>query len=383
MNPSCQLESPDRLQIREGGGCMSWFGLPFFAAGILMMLTVVGVVPVSNADEQSAYVWVLLIVMSVAFITVGGALVFGRRWTTIDRAQRAVIKQWGLLVPLHEQSTRFDGYTAVRLGFVEGDSDSADRFPVALKATAGAEMQLADFTSYTGARECVRMLAEHLRLDVEDASTDHPTRLAARQFDMPLQERLRQEGVSPEAAGRPPNARSHVTRDGDQVTVVIPSRPMRGLVVVAGLLPLAIPLVLGPPLATFFRESNTPGPVGWAFLTFLTVCFGILPSLTIVSAFLRSRRGATIVEASPQRLRILERGAWRTSTVASHDAADVLDVDYSSRQSAFAPGKGLTVKTRTGLTTIGKGLDDEEVRYLHSVIRQALMARSESSKEPF
>ena len=358
---------------------MSWFGAPFFAAGIFMMLTVMGIVPISNADEQAAYVWILLIVLSVAFTTVGGALVFGRRWTTIDRAQRAVIRQWGLLVPLHEQITRFDGYTAVRLGFVESDSDSADRFPVALKATAGAEMPLADFTSYPEARKCVRMLAEHLRLEVEDASTDRPTRSAASQFDIPLQERLRQEGVS-EAASRPPNARSRVTRDRDQVTIVIPSRPMRALVLVAGLIPLAIPLVLGPPLATFFRESNTPGPVGWAFLTFLTVCFGILPSLAIVGAFLRSRRGATIVEASPHRLRILERGAWRTSTVASHDAADILDVDDRSGESGFASGRGLTVKTRTGLTTIGKGLDNEEVRYLHSVIGKALITQSEVSR---
>src|SRR5688572_15538138 len=161
MNPACQLVPPDRLQIREGGGCMSWFGLPFFAAGFFMMLTVVGVVPISNADEQPAYVWILLIVMSVAFTAVGGALVSGRRWTTIDRAHRAVITQWGLLIPLHEQTTPVDGYTAVRLGFVEGDSDSADRFPVALKATAGQEMPLADFTSYTEARKCVRMIAEH------------------------------------------------------------------------------------------------------------------------------------------------------------------------------------------------------------------------------
>jgi hypothetical protein len=36
----------------------------------------------------------------------------------------------------------------------------------------------------------------------------------------------------------------------------------------------------------------------------------------------------------------------------------------------FVTGKGLAVKTRTGLTTIGKGLDDQEVRYLHYVIRR-------------
>jgi hypothetical protein len=122
----------------------------------------------------------------------------------------------------------------------------------------------------------------------------------------------------------------------------------------------------------------------------------------------RSRRGATIVLVSTRGLRIQERGAWTTKTVAAFDAADILDVDYSSRDSSaasarraaeqqarkaypsaeptlhprierllaaltrFARGKGVTVKTRTGLTTFGRGLDDAEVRYLYSVVRRAL-----------
>ena len=38
----------------------------------------------------------------------------------------------------------------------------------------------------------------------------------------------------------------------------------------------------------------------------------------------------------------------------------------------FAKGHGLTVKTRTGLTSFGAGLEDEEIRYLHDVVRRAL-----------
>jgi hypothetical protein len=41
----------DRLQIREGGGCMSAFGLPFFAAGVFVILSVAGVIPFSNASD--------------------------------------------------------------------------------------------------------------------------------------------------------------------------------------------------------------------------------------------------------------------------------------------------------------------------------------------
>jgi hypothetical protein len=408
MGQPFTLIAGDRLQIREGGGCMSVFGLPFFGAGVFLVLTVVGVVPVSNAGELPSLAWPVLTLMAIAFTAVGGALVFGRSWTTIDRAQREVTKQWGLIVPLKEWASPLEGYSAIRLDFVQGDSDSADRFPIALKAQGAPDLRLCSFTAYAQARECARAIAEYLRLEVEDASTDHPVRLSAAQVDAPFRERQRDDRLHDDA-DRPANARSQVTRKNGLTTITIPSRPLNGLVLAAGLVPIAIVLAIGPPFATFFRESRTPEPVGWAFLGCLTLFFGILPTMTIVNGFLRSRRGATIVEASRQGLRVSERGAWRTRTVASLDAADILGVDYSSRESSvasatraaeqqvlqsyssadstisprlermlsslarFGKNTGVIVKMRTGLTTFGAGLDDAEVRYLHAVVRRALI----------
>ena len=91
---------------------------------------------------------------------------------------------------------------------------------------------------------------------------------------------------------------------------------------------------------------------------------------------------------------IRQRGAWLTRTLASIDAADIVDVDFSAQDRAsaaagsggagprtarvllalarFAGGGGITVKTTQGLTRFGEGLDENEVRYLHSIIRRAL-----------
>ena len=170
---------------------MSVFGIPFFAAGIFLILTVFGIVPVSNSGDLPASAWLVLVVMGIAFTAVGGALVLGRSWTTIDRSQRKVIKQWGLLIPLRDRVVALHGYTDVRLGFVEGDSDTADRFPITLKAQAGADLPLCNFTDYAQARECAKAVAEHLQLELEDATTDHPVRLAVSEIDVALQERLR------------------------------------------------------------------------------------------------------------------------------------------------------------------------------------------------
>ena len=409
MSQPFRFVTADRLQIREGGGCMSVFGVPFFGAGVFLVLILVGVVPLSNAHEMPALGWPLLVLMAIAFTAVGGGLVFGRSWTTIDRAQRQVLKQLGLLVPLRARVIPLDGYNTVTLGFVQGDSDTVDKFLISLTGSTAADLLVCSFTTYQQARQCTKAIAEHLQLEIEDGTTDHPVRLTPGQLDATIRNRVRQADARLTDSVRPPDARSQVTHEMEGVTIVIPSRPMRLLVLATTLIPMAVLLVMVPSLATFFKRSNTPDPVGWAFLGFLILFFGILPISTIGGAFLRSRRGATIVEASRRGLLVHERGAWTTRTIGSFDAAEILDVDYSSRESSaasarraaereafqaypaashttgprferimtrlarFAQSKGITVKTRSGLTTFGQGLEDEEIRYLYSVVRRALV----------
>ena len=72
MKPPFTLVTPERLQIREGGGCMSVFGIPFFAAGVFLFLSLLGIVPVSNADDLPTLAWPLLVLMAIAFTAVGG-----------------------------------------------------------------------------------------------------------------------------------------------------------------------------------------------------------------------------------------------------------------------------------------------------------------------
>jgi len=134
------------------------------------------------------------------------------------------------------------------------------------------------------------------------------------------------------------------------------------------------------------------------------------PLASVVGRWLRSRIGQTIVTVSAQGLHVQERGILRTRTVAALSASEILDVDYSTKESImtsarrsaeeetatmrkipssaatagpntewvftilsrFAKGKGIVVKTRTGLTTFGEGLADDEIQYLHTIVRRAL-----------
>ena len=384
---------------------MSAFGLPFFAAGIFMILAVAGMIPVSNSGDMPPWGWFALTCMGLVFTAVGGGFVFGRAWTTLDVTRRLVIKQWGLLIPLRERTYPLTGYSAVILGFVRGDSDTADKFPVGLKAHTGTPLALCSFTTYADARACAIAAARHLRLDFEDSTTDHHTRVTPADAERSLRERTIEPGQV--AVAQPMDARSTVTRDADGVRIDIPYPRTSPIGVFFGIIPLIIPVIVVPWMMNFFRHTNTPDAIGWVFVAFITVFFGLIPAMTVANGFRRARRGGTIVRVSSKGIEIHERGAWRTRQTASIEAGDIFDIDFSTRESSgavaraaaeqqaiesgfdsvkvgqrserllgwlaqFAKGHGLTVKTRTGLTSFGAGLEDDEVRYLHDVVRRAL-----------
>jgi hypothetical protein len=409
MRPSFRHVSPDRIQIRQGGGVLTVFGLPFFAAGLFMLLAVFGVITMSNASEVSLPGRIGLLFMGIVFTAVGGGLAFGRGWTTIDGTRREVMKQWGLLVPMHTNVQRIDDYTAVILGFARGDSDSADTFPVTLRSRTGQDLKLDSATRYGDARGCAAAVAELLRLDFEDATTDHPVRVPAGQPVMPLQQRLQMDGLQNEPA-RPPDARAEVTREGDSIRIAIPNPRAHPFAIALTLVPVAISAVFLSPLLRFFRQTRTPDAIGWVFVSFLVLLFGVLPAMTALNGYLRSRRGRTLVTVSPRGIDIQVRGAWRTGARTTLAATEIADIDYSTSESVttaarlaaeqrvraasgsgsasaeigprtqwllttlsrYARGHGITIKTSQGLTTFGEGLADDETAYIHALIRRAL-----------
>ena len=334
MRPSFRQVAPDRIQIREGGGCLALFGLPFFAAGVYMLLASLGLVTISSdGDAPGAQA---LPFMGLLFTTVGGVLCFGRAWTSIDGTRREVTRQWGLLVPMHSDTQRVDDYTAVVVEFVRGDSDSADKFPVSLKARAGKNLQLRSSTEYGDARACALAVADLLRFDFEDATSDHRVRLSAGQAALPLQQRLRLDGSEIVSTERPADARSMVRHDQGSVHITIPIPRTHIIWIPLSLIPIAFVMWFVGPLSQFFRQTRTPDPIGWVFLGFLILFFGILPATTLVGGLLRARRGGTRVTASANGIRIQEQGAWKAGPEKLITAPEILDIDFSSSRSVVS-----------------------------------------------
>ena len=398
--------SPGRLEIREGGGCLTLFGLPFLATGIFMLLASFGVVTIRSDGEPVTQATLLL--LGVLFTLVGAVLAFGRSITTIDVGQQVLTKQWRILLPVLTRTYQLGDYSTVTLAFVRGDSDSADKYPIGLKGDTVAPLSLCSPTQYAEARQCAAAVARHLGLDIEDTSTDHPSHVTATEVNAPLQDRFRATTSAP-APARPSVMRSDVADADGSVRMSIPMAPLNPLVIYGGLFPSVVVVVMLGWLG-FFSISRALTPPERIFFGVLFVVFGLLPAVSVVARWLRSRVGRTIVTVSAHELCVQERGIFRTRTVAVFSASEILDVDYSTRESMmtsarrhaeeqtatmrqnpasssaatagtervftvlswFLKGQGIVVKTRTGMTTFGEGLADDEIQYLHAVVRRAL-----------
>lgn len=383
--------SPSTLEVREGGGCMAVFGVPFFLAGVFLGLTATGLVPMQSAPAGT-WVRVLLAVMSLVFLAVGGGLVFGRRWLTLDLGSGSVIRSQGLLVPMHHQERRLNEFTAVVLAFNAGDSDSADRYPVSLRALTGKDVVVTSAIQFGEAREHAEFLSRSLRLPLADTITDHETVVSPDRAGETLLDRLQSARADAARVAPPPEMRCEVSASRSDATIVIPGG--KGMVFggFASLLPVVMLIFVIPWLLRFFARTSTPTVVQYIFVAAMILMFGIPALIGSVNLMVGSHRKKTTVKASPAGLVIERQDAWRSHT-QEVSAADILDVDLSTFASVlpptpepgteriiaaakrWAPTKGIIVKSRQALITFGEGLPAGELQYLNWLLRKALTSR--------
>ena len=413
MGPQASFKqvSEDRIEIREGGGCLTLFGMPFLAAGIFLLLSGSGILPLGNDPSLGWWGRPLLFLMGLPFAGVGAWLVFGRTRTVIDTNQGTLSRCRRVLWWMKREEAPLKSFRAVELGFTAGDSDSPDTFPVLLKGAGSApDFKLNNGASYGPSYELAAKIAALLKVPLEDASSDHKTVLTADQLGRSLTERLQRQEADLEYATRPVRMRSRVDFINGGVRIRIPGEGVK----VTTFLPIAVAagvlLYFGPGFLDFFDRTRTPAPVQWFFIGFVLLVFVLFPLLGVISRTVGSLRGYTEVTATPAELRVTEQQAWKRKTVTL-PAAEIVDLDYGIRKNLnervmaearsrvrqehpddpaarnpALPGwakslmrwirsKGVTVKHRGGLLVFGAGLSDDEVEYLHAIVKRALAGR--------
>ncbi len=383
--------TPHKLELKKGGACLGCFGLPFFAAGIFMLLIVVQVIPVSNASEIPWWGWIMLLFMGLIFTAVGAGLAFGRKWITLDIMQGRIWIAWGLLFPMRGTVYDLKDYTCIVLNLIPGDSDSAESYEIALVTDNGSELSMLSSIDYGHTFTQANLLCEFLQIPLEDKSSVHAAVIKPRQTTQT------HACPNPESISAPASLKSEISTTEDGITIRIPNTIYSPYLMLIQLIPMGFVLFFGINMLSFFRHTNTPPHIQGIFSGFFGLFFIFLPGISALKRYVASKGYSMIVQVNLQGITITQNK--RSKLIA---ADKIIAVDYGTKESTlngvsahrtsrrtqniqpvnipawmsglqrFVRSKGVIIKSHAGIFYIGAGLPDEEVVYLHHLISQNL-----------
>ena len=400
--------SDTQMEILQGGGCLSVFGLPFLLAGLFMLLLAGGIIPLHESTDFGEWGGLILSIVGTVFTVVGGLLVFGRSRLIFDIAGGVVRRHRGLMfLPIQSRSFPLASFEAVVLEFEEGDSESPDSYPVRLRhQDKKADLHILSNPDYPASLEQSRQLAIFLKLPLEDATTDHKTVLAPEEVNLSLSERLR-NAKDDIRAERPIAMQCKVDTTAAGLRMTIPGGGFRILMFAPVVILVAILSLVLPDLMDFFQASRTPDYVQWLLIGFILLMFGLIPVLLSARSIAGRLLGYTDILVADGRIGITEHRVWRRK-VFSIRIEDINGLDYGTQaemkimnsgqnvkalSSSYVPlppkafpmktfslmslkkSKGVTIKHQRGLYTFGAGLPDDEVIYLYGLVCQALAGK--------
>ncbi|MBP7146365.1 MAG: hypothetical protein KBD01_02385 [Acidobacteria bacterium] len=382
------------LEVRTGGGCLSIFGLPFLATGLLVLAIAFGLLPVPV--EQGAGLLALLV--GGMFTVVGGGLVFGRSSTRVDRRAGEIVTRWTAVVTVREVRTPLVGFQRVTLDHKSGDSDSADTYPVGLAGDGVKALTLASPAAEPAARQAAAELARFLRLPLLDRSLGVALVRDPERIDESLLERMRRTRERVDIVTEPPALRTAVVQTETGVELRIPPPTLAAQIVVAALPALLmlgfLALAFGRPALALARAAGAPA-----------LALALLVVLLWSARTVRRLRRDTVVRAAPDGLAHERRFVARAPVVQRIAASELREIVLARRDVALGPEhpardsferwsvgqpdaagrpaprwvlwalsrtRGITVRATGGSLTFGTGLPEPELLYLRARIVEAL-----------
>lgn len=275
------------LEIRNGGGCISIFGLPFLLAGLFVMQIPLEIIPMKGSPGELPSIFVVL--FGSMFAAVGACLVFGRSGIIMDRGRGRILQWYGLLVPMKRTEYMLDSIRQVEMSFSSGDSDSAATWPVKLSGEGIAKtISVLQPTNFTEARQLAEELSRFLRKPLVDSSTGESVTRDPEHLDESYRDRVRRTGEAVSVLLPEPSAmRSRVEQTGDGFIVHISGQAKSGI----HYIPFFFSLVFAGIVVWFFLlpilTRPMPDFIRYVFLSFIGFFFIAGP---VISALLREFR---------------------------------------------------------------------------------------------
>jgi hypothetical protein len=405
---------PDIVEVKQGGGCLSLFGVPLLLVGLIFLLMSLGVVSVEMEGGNMGSLLTLLV--GVPFAAVGVGLVFGRAGVVIDRRRGTAVKWWGLLRPMKRSEYCLDTFEHVNISFRRGDKNSPDTYPVSLgEATGRTTVNVIQPADYLEARRAAEELAVLIGKPIEDTSSGQKIVREADRLNESLRERIKRTredlGSLPP---QPPGMKTRITETGEGVILEIPNSSMglfRSLpaVFALGFVAFVVVNIIGG-----ITGSPVPPTVKYGVLLIVTIA-SLASVLGMLRYFRKASKSLTRITAVRTSLRVEDVAATGRTAVTEIPVNELEDFFLTTSRSIlerpvmpgqeestalhpfgdtgtprlpdgrpvpkiilalsrYAGSPGITARSDNAVVTFGKGLPEEEAAYLFAVIKKVLFS---------
>ena len=397
------------IKKKSGGGCLVIFGLPFFLAGMFVMLGGLGVLSVKIDPNQPR---IFFIGFGAIFTGVGAVLMFGRAGLIIERDTNRLIKWWGLGTPMKTKEYSLSLFEKITIGRERRKSGKSSRtvYPVRLEGGGGVEtIEYEAPVDYQEARRIGEDLSKFLGVNLEDTSSGKKVIREPDALDETLRDKIQRTGKAPDFLSAPYDMRSRVQKEDSSVVIEIPPTGFKSTHLFH-----VVPAFIFASLVGFFflrpfMSLPTPDIVRFVFIAFILLFFIILPIITSLGYALGQAHRRYKICVTPNLLRVEEKRILRrkmieipgeeleelelvdTGSVMKTSMEDaqqrkhmtaqdelrmqrMLDPNsFFGRLSRMLARSGIIARSDRQTVQFGKSLSAEELKYIHDLILQVMV----------
>lgn len=202
------------IDQHTGGGCASLIGLPFFLAGLGVI--VVSFIPpeIRGGDPISPYFG---IPFGSLFVLIGGAILFGRMNLRIDRDTGLIRKQWkalGLIARTQKAEIKVFDKISVTSEVRRSKNSSYTVYPIKLLGAGDETFDISQSRNELEARKETEQLSKFLSLPIHDWITGTARIREADSLDQSVKDKFKTGATSNEIPEPPFKLKSKVRYDG-------------------------------------------------------------------------------------------------------------------------------------------------------------------------
>lgn len=360
MSPNVWTDSP-------GGGWLSLFGLPFFLAGLFMLLTFFEVIDIGEVTgDRNA----MLIVGSI-FTLVGTLLVFGRLKVTIDNGSKKILKTFSIIIPVKKFEYNLTDFNLVEITkeIRRSDKSTTIVYPVNLKGNDENNLNIKETRDYNKSRLIAEQIAKIIGFNIEDSSTGTAVLRENEHLDESLRERKKRTGITVEIPNMPQSLFERITDRGSYLEISLPKN--KGLMIRI-LIPLLSMIAFYGIAFSFFAgnfddytKDFDKTPI-YFIIIFCLIFF--LPIIFIIAGAIFMNITPTLVKVSPISLNVFS--GRKEIEISCDDLEELVTegMDKKNNFNSFFSANSITAISDKVNISFGQGLTSEELIYVYAVI---------------